>query len=89
MDIKFDIVDELAVLSESAKGWTKELNMVSWNDRPAKFDLREWDPNHEKMGKGITLSREEAHELYLALAKIFGRKTSDINTDLIIDIAKD
>jgi len=48
------------VLSESSKGWTKELNLVSWNDREPKYDLREWAPEHEKMGKGITLTREEA-----------------------------
>ena len=57
--IKYEITKELAVLSESARGWTKELNMVSWNDREAKFDIREWSPDHERMGKGITLNREE------------------------------
>jgi len=58
-DIKFEITEELAVLSESAKGWTKELNMVSWNDREPKFDIREWSPGRERMGKGVTLNREE------------------------------
>ncbi len=58
-EIKYEITKELAVLSESARGWTKELNMVSWNDREAKFDIREWSPDHERMGKGITLNREE------------------------------
>ncbi len=58
-EIKFEITEELAVLSESAKGWTKELNMVSWNDREPKFDIREWSPDHERMGKGVTLNREE------------------------------
>lgn len=58
-EIKYEITKELAVLSESARGWTKELNMVSWNDREAKFDIREWSPDHERMGKGVTLNREE------------------------------
>ncbi len=58
-DIKFEIKEKIGVLSESAKGWTKELNLVSWNGREAKYDLREWNPNHEKMGKGVTLSAEE------------------------------
>lgn len=58
-DIKFEIKENIGVLSESAKGWTKELNLVSWNDKEPKYDLREWDPTHEKMGKGITLSKEE------------------------------
>ena len=55
----YEIVEEIAVLSENPKGWTKELNLVSWNGRPPKFDLRDWAPGHEKMGKGITLSNEE------------------------------
>lgn len=58
-DFSYEILEELAVLSENAKGWRKELNLVSWNGRPAKFDLRDWAPGHEKMGKGITLTNEE------------------------------
>lgn len=58
-EIKFEITEKLGVLSESSKGWTKELNKVSWNEYPAKYDIREWDPDHQKMGKGITLSKEE------------------------------
>lgn len=62
-DIKFEIKEKIGVLSESAKGWTKELNLVSWNDKEPKYDLREWSPDHEKMGKGITLSRVEMAKL--------------------------
>ena len=63
-DIKYEIVEEIGVLSENNKGWRKELNLVSWNDRPAKYDIREWAPNHEKMGKGVTLTEEELQALY-------------------------
>ena len=69
-DIKFEIKEELGVLSESAKGWTKELNLISWNGAEAKYDLRDWSPNHEKMGKGITLTADEVKELYKLLDKI-------------------
>ena len=62
-DIKYDIVEELGVLSESAKGWTKELNLISWNGGTPKYDIRDWAPEHEKMGKGVTLSEEEAKQL--------------------------
>ena len=55
------------MLSTSSRGWSKELNLVSWNDRPAKFALREWAPDHSRMGKGITLSDEEAKMLREAL----------------------
>lgn len=57
--IKFEIVEHIGVLSENAKGWKKEINLISWNERDPKYDIRDWAPEHEKMGKGVTLSREE------------------------------
>ncbi len=62
-DIKFEIRQEIGVLSESAKGWRKELNLVSWNDAEPKYDLRDWAPGHEKMGKGVTMTKEEVEKL--------------------------
>ena len=62
-DIKYEITEHIAVLSTSSRGWNKELNLVSWNDRPAKCDLREWAPDHSRMGKGVTLSAEEVSTL--------------------------
>jgi hypothetical protein len=62
-DIKFEIQEELGSISESSKGWKKELNLVSWNGNQPKYDLREWSPNHDKMGKGVTLSVEEIKAL--------------------------
>jgi len=62
-DIKYDIVEEIGVLSVSAKGWTKELNRISWNGGTPKYDIRDWSPEHEKMGKGVTLSEEEVKKL--------------------------
>ena len=73
-DINYEIKEELGVLSKSTKGWTKELNLVAWNGAPAKYDIRDWAPNHEKMGKGITLTEEEAEALYRILAKQFERQ---------------
>jgi len=70
VDIKFEIKETVGVLSESAKGWTKELNLVSWNDREPKFDIREWSPEHDKMGKGVTLSKEELKALKQVLDKL-------------------
>ncbi len=58
-EIKFSITRHIGVLSEGTKGWKKEINLVSWNDRPPKLDIREWDEHHGKMGKGITLNGEE------------------------------
>ena len=62
-DIKFEIEKEMGKISESSKGWTKELNLISWNGKEAKYDLREWAPKHEKMGKGVTLTRDELKSL--------------------------
>ena len=58
-DFQYEIVEELGVLSTSAKGWTKELNKISWNGGAPKYDIRDWAPEHEKMGKGVTLNDEE------------------------------
>lgn len=62
-DIKYDIVEHIGVLSESAKGWTKELNKISRNGGAPKYDIRDWAPEHEKMGKGVTLSEDEMLKL--------------------------
>ena len=69
-DIKYTITQHLATLSTSPKGWTKELNLVSWNDKEPKYDLHEWSPDHSKMGKGVTLSEEELVALKAALADL-------------------
>ncbi len=58
-EIKYEIVKNIGVLSKSASGWAKEVNLISWNDRDAKYDIRDWSADHEKMGKGVTFSKEE------------------------------
>lgn len=66
-EISFVIERYLGVLSEAQNGWKKELNLVSWNDKPAKLDIREWSPDHQRMAKGVTLRHEEARLLQRAL----------------------
>jgi hypothetical protein len=58
-DFTYDVVEKLGVLSENPKGWTKELNLISWNGREPKYDVREWSPEHNQMSKGITFTNEE------------------------------
>ena len=58
-DIKYEILKKVGVLSKAGSGWVKELNFISWNDREPKYDLRDWSADGQKMGKGVTLSREE------------------------------
>ncbi len=67
-EIKYEIVKTIGVLSENPNGWKREINLVSWNDRAPKYDIRDWDENHEKMSKGITLSQEEM-EILIDLMK--------------------
>ncbi|MFD2630181.1 YdbC family protein [Oceanobacillus kapialis] len=62
-ELKYEIVKTVAVLSESSKGWTKELNLISWNGREPKYDIRDWAPDKSKMGKGVTLTEEELASL--------------------------
>lgn len=66
-EIKREIVEQIAVLSTSTSGWTKELNLVSWNDKEPKYDIRDWSPDHSKTSKGITLTDEEVSFLKEAL----------------------
>jgi hypothetical protein len=58
-DMTFEIKETIGVLSKNAKGWTKEFNVISWNGREPKHDIREWSPEHDKMGKGLTFTKEE------------------------------
>lgn len=69
-EISFSIEKHLGTLSTSSNNWSKEVNLVSWNGRKAKIDIREWDENHEKMGKGLTLNENEMEKLKEILQKI-------------------
>ena len=62
-EIRYEIVKQIAVLSESSSGWKRELNLVSWNGREPKYDIRDWDKDHGRMGKGITLTKDEINSL--------------------------
>lgn len=68
-EFKYEITQELGILSESKSGWTRELNLISWNGAEPKFDIRDWSPDHEKMGKGISLSADEVDKLKKILKK--------------------
>jgi hypothetical protein len=71
-DIKFEIIKKIGNLSKSDKGWAKELNLISWNDREPKYDIRDWSPDGKTMGKGVTLSKEELAALRELLNKMEG-----------------
>lgn len=72
MELKYEIVEEIGVLSKNEKGWRKELNLVSWNERDAKYDIRDWNPTHERMSKGVTFTVDEMKALFEILKEEFG-----------------
>jgi hypothetical protein len=69
-EIRFEIKNHIATLSEKSSGWKKELNLVSWNGREAKYDLREWNEDHSSCHKGCTLSDEELKALKEVLSHL-------------------
>lgn len=73
-EITFDLMKQIGVLGEGRNGWLKEINLVSWNGREAKLDIREWSDDHLRMGKGITLTREEGTKLASLLASFLGKR---------------
>ncbi len=96
MAVDFKIERSFGVISEKKSGWKKELNYVSWAGKDPKFDIREWDPDHEKMGKGVTLSGDELSTLYGLLGEFFAEKNNSssgggktsVSVEDIIDLAK-
>jgi hypothetical protein len=67
-NFSFEVVKHFGVISQEKSGWQKELNLVSWSGRTPKLDIRDWAPGREKMGKGVTLTQDEAAELAKLLA---------------------
>ena len=70
--VRFDLMERIGVLSRKDNGWTREVNIVAWNDGPGKVDIREWDPDHKRMTKGVTLFEDEAERLTEVLARRYG-----------------
>ena len=80
-EIECEIIEAYGIFSEGIKNWNKEVNLVSWNGRPAKLDIRSWQRNHQKCGKGITLTRPEAEELVKLLNKVLKAKPRGKSTE--------
>ncbi len=72
-DFKYEIQEKFGVVSESSNGWTREFNLISWNGGNPKYDLRDWAPDHAKMGKGIGLTKDELETLYGLIGKVLGK----------------
>lgn len=68
-EVTFEIVEEIGVIATHSTGWRKELNLVSWNGGPAKYDIRDWDPDHSRMSRGVTLKEQEMRQIVELLRK--------------------
>ena len=80
-EFRYEIVEELGVISENRSGWTRELNLVSWNGGEPKYDLRDWAPEHEKMGKCISMTKDEVFELLQLLEETLGDEEPEFDDD--------
>lgn len=81
-EVSFEIQEHIAVLRTNNNGWTKEVNLVSWNGGNPKIDIRDWDMTHEHMSRGITLTEKEADKLAKALTeRAFERGPIETNKD--------
>ncbi len=69
-EIKYEVVKEVGVLSETGNGWKKAINLISWNEREPVYDIRTWSDDMERMGKGVTLTIAEVKELKNILSSI-------------------
>lgn len=72
-EFKYEIQENFGALSESSNGWSRELNLISWNGGKPKYDIRDWAPEHEKMGKGISLTRDELEALYEIIGDVLNK----------------
>ena len=72
-EFKYEIQENLGTISEAATGWSREVNLISWNEGKPKYDIRDWAPEHAKMGKGISLTREELEALYDVIGNVLGK----------------
>ena len=73
MAVEMEIKRRIGELSSLKGGWTRELNIVSWNGREPKYDIRNWNPTHENQSRGITLTTDEAKALYWILKEEFDK----------------
>ena len=71
-EFSYEVIETYGVISTSEKGWTTEANLISWNGKPPKLDIRTWSPDHQKMTKGVTLTADEAKQLKHILLKVQG-----------------
>ena len=76
-DLKFEIINQIGVVSTGSKGWQLELNRISWNGNEPKYDIRSWSPDHTKMGKGVTLTEDDV----IALADLLAKEVEFLKED--------
>lgn len=74
--VKFEIIRHIGVLNSYPTGWSKEFNIVRWNDKSDKFDVRDWAPGHERMSRGVTMFEEELKKLMELCSGLFNEESA-------------
>ena len=88
-EITYEIKEHIGVINTNENGWNKELNVVSWNGGPEKIDIRDWDPSHERMSRGITLTEEQAEKAAMLLGRRYReRAPQSVNAPARDDMAR-
>lgn len=80
-EISVEIKKHFGILKTMENGWARELNLVAWNNGPAKFDIRDWSPDHVRMSRGITLTAEEIIKLTAILNNVMAEIDAEIEED--------
>lgn len=85
-DFSYEIIEEIGQVGEStASGWSTRLNLISWNGGKPKLDIRSWNEDMTSMGKGISLSEDDAKDLAGLLNSYLGIDVEDLDLPLTRD----
>ena len=89
-EVTFEIVEEIGVIATHSTGWKKELNLVSWNGGQAKYDIRDWDPGHSRMSRGVTLKEQEMRQIVeLLRRRTHSRRDREPEQGVMVDTPMD
>lgn len=83
-EFKFEVIEEIAELGKpTPSGWGKVLTLTKFGENQAKLDIRSWNEDFTRMGRGISLSNEEASNLFFALGEFLLSEDEITKEDVI------
>ena len=82
-EFSYEIIEEIGQVGKStASGWSTRLNLISWNGGSPKLDIRSWNEDMSRMGKGVSFSKEDAKDLAVLLNSYLGIDEEDLDRPL-------